>query len=120
MRISDWSSDVCSSDLASSLFRTDGEPSALPKPHRPKGVPAPMEPCRLRRDKGAFLLPLTHDPPCADWMRGGDLEICPSTPHLNHAATWRPLHQPECTCVLPLWRSGPFAYFSDELRGRSA
>jgi hypothetical protein len=38
-----------------------------------------MEPSRLRRGKGAFLLPLTHDQPCADWMRGKGLEICPCT-----------------------------------------
>src|SRR3546814_6141261 len=103
---------ACGAAQASSLFRTDGEPSALPKPHRPKGVPAPMEPCRQRRDKGAFLLPLTHEQPCADWMRGGDLEICISTPHPNHAATWSPLHQAALLMRPPpvgLWC--PFLHF---------
>lgn len=46
---------------ALSQFSVNGATSALPEPHRPKGVPAPLEPSRLRRGKEAFLLPLTHD-----------------------------------------------------------
>jgi hypothetical protein len=49
-------------------FHTIGEISLSPTrpalpffPHRPKGRACPLEPSRLRRGKGAFLLPLTHD-----------------------------------------------------------
>src|SRR3546814_7361711 len=42
MRISDWSSDVCSSDLAAPAFRTAGHPATRRcRPHRAWTGPAP-------------------------------------------------------------------------------
>lgn len=97
-------------DAASVLNRTRaiGETSALPNQnsaavlsHIDQGRACPMEPSHLRRGKGAFLLPLTHDQPYADWMPGRAWRFA-SPPAPNHAEDPRAI---TLTASAALWRS---------------
>ncbi len=96
-------------------IRTNGEPSALPKPHLPKGVPAPMEPSRLRRGKGAFLLPLNPD------QGAFALLWTPSTnrPPIGNRHGFRALNHDQSVSRLWTLHTG-FAYLDEASKSQSS
>src|SRR3546814_1574830 len=100
MRISDWSSDVCSSDLALLTFiRNVGEEGLFPKDYDPQELQAAIDSGnQIQLDKvatDAFLLLATHlrdgrTPNAArkQWfMTDSDSDSTPLIPLLDYALT---------------------------------